>query len=392
MVELLVVIAIIGILIALLLPAVQAAREAARRMQCTNNLKQLGLAIHTFHDARKGLPPCGLEGQARFSGFALLLPYLEQGAFYETISDAIKRDQYVGPWSNWWNTCYGASQVPEATKQGIASISFMKCPTRRTGVSIVPDQPDGQQCWYNMPGPRGDYAMVVASSTLVSEDWADSGWMVWTAAHVSIDGIYDGPNFSRAHGTMRAANYTQHYPSPDAHGGTDGPNKQGHSSTWSVRDSMARMVDGTSNTFLIGEKQLYIGGDTREKYADRPAWMDYNPTSSEIGDDGGYRAADGTWLTMNEHRSYSVLRPVHNMGPISAIGTDAIWTLPGIQSRKTWTSMWGDFPVMGFGSWHTGVCNFAVGDGSVASVGDTINPRILAWLGVCNDGQSVSIP
>ena len=80
LVELLVVIAIIGILIGLLLPAVQAAREAARRMQCTNNLKQIGLAIQNYHDTNNALPGFGMGGWDCFdyTPFVSLLPFYEQ--------------------------------------------------------------------------------------------------------------------------------------------------------------------------------------------------------------------------------------------------------------------------------------------------------------------------
>ena len=84
LVELLVVIAIIGILIALLLPAVQAAREAARRMQCSNNLKQMGLAIHNYASAHTIFPP-GSRGAYKHALFTVILPYMEHNAIYEMI-------------------------------------------------------------------------------------------------------------------------------------------------------------------------------------------------------------------------------------------------------------------------------------------------------------------
>ena len=85
LVELLVVIAIIGILIALLLPAVQAAREAARRSQCANNLKQLALSLHNYSDTFKSFPPAGITTN-QLSWHVFVLPFIEQTSLHDQFS------------------------------------------------------------------------------------------------------------------------------------------------------------------------------------------------------------------------------------------------------------------------------------------------------------------
>ncbi len=125
LVELLVVIAIIGILIALLLPAVQAAREAARRSQCNNNLKQIGLAFHNYHDIHKKFPlayylnPCGPPGTTENAncwgwGYAML-PFIEQAPLYQSL-----------PWNYGW---FGPNTAPAAPSVLRQPLSGYVCPS-----------------------------------------------------------------------------------------------------------------------------------------------------------------------------------------------------------------------------------------------------------------------
>ena len=127
LIELLVVIAIIAVLIALLLPAVQQAREAARRSQCKNNLKQIGLAVHNFHDSQKGIVPLNLNplavngtdanaGEATWA--LLLLPYLDAAPMYKKFD----LKQYM-------------NASPNDTVKVTSGLANLVCPSVRSGVS-----------------------------------------------------------------------------------------------------------------------------------------------------------------------------------------------------------------------------------------------------------------
>jgi prepilin-type N-terminal cleavage/methylation domain-containing protein/prepilin-type processing-associated H-X9-DG protein len=152
LVELLVVIAIIGILVALLLPAVQAAREAARRTQCVNNLKQLGLACHNFHDTYQHFPMCGFQmgydnngdwggARDRWGYLVPLLPFIEQAPLYEEFLS-----NHLGQTAPW-----------DSTAVTQAKIATIVCPSDGQGKSVAGVNNGRTPTSYH--ANRGDYRL-----------------------------------------------------------------------------------------------------------------------------------------------------------------------------------------------------------------------------------------
>lgn len=196
LVELLVVIAIIGILVALLLPAVQAAREAARRMQCSNNLKQIGLALHNYHDTYKTFPQGNVvrvtgpnTPPPRGDGWtwhARILPFLEQSALYDKVSHVIGTD--IG----------GTNNAEQVLAGRTTRLTVFQCPSHPTGVQNP--SKDGYQL--------STYNGVCGSSTF-NDDQLDQ----------ATDLGYRGNGIFFMNSNIR----------------------------------MADIIDGTSNTFLVAE-------------------------------------------------------------------------------------------------------------------------------------------
>jgi len=207
LVELLVVIAIIGVLVALLLPAVQAAREAARRSQCTNNLRQLGIALHNYHDVSLAFPINYMpRASSTYSWMQAVLPYIEQGSLYSQITPGALH-----------NT---AAHVTVAT----TVVKTYRCPSdglTKNGMITTASDGGGTRAATNYKANSG------------------ANWM-WTITNTNnVRWPNDGNGLQHCDGLMCS----------NAQGGQPIP----VGDLMKNLTRMASITDGTSNTFAIGE-------------------------------------------------------------------------------------------------------------------------------------------
>jgi prepilin-type N-terminal cleavage/methylation domain-containing protein len=331
LVELLVVIAIIGVLVALLLPAVQAAREAARRSQCSNNLKQVGIAFHNFHDVRNAFPPlriAGAEGWA--SCWVLVLPYMEQNSVYDA-----------------WDLTRKYAEQSAVARQ--TQIKSFYCPARRppTTLSVA------EQWWVtdtspppnpmsagntevrfgptnNVPGIVGDYAACVGDMRGTPNSPNAQNWFnVNSSGAIIIATPQPAPPNPAPAGAMVT--------------------------TWTSNTRFSLIEDGTSNTFLAGEKHVPPKMFGRPKVGDGPIFS------------GSWSAFPGRIAGIED----PLARGPNDITPSGGI-------VDGIYARK-------------FGSWHPGVCQFAFCDGSTRMVRVNIDGETLRRLAVRHDGENVSL-
>jgi type II secretory pathway pseudopilin PulG len=363
LVELLVVIAIIGVLIALLLPAVQAAREAARRTQCNNKFKQIGIAIHNFHSTHAALPPMNLQyeevGWNKSSSnqsptfILLLLPFMEQQAYYDeaTASYGLNR-----AWMDYWATTL--DETERQTKSGV--FNGLWCPTRRTSSQ-----------GYTINGPCSDYAMPILFWKNFSQYDVDTGYgsavqEFGTAAEggdlLAFSFAYQPRGVTFYNNPFRLALFTS--------GAT--------SNQYQCRDTFAYWTDGTSNQLVMGEKHIPV--TQIAKYSiDNPGTTDLSIFKSTADASAIAQASSARQYGAFRYIRHDLINDPYYEG-ISPNGYFSKDAESVVKNRKGY----------GFGSYHTGIVNFLLGDGAVRSFSVTTNrDRICVLLSNPVDGRSI---
>jgi prepilin-type N-terminal cleavage/methylation domain-containing protein/prepilin-type processing-associated H-X9-DG protein len=286
LIELLVVIAIIAILIGLLLPAVQKVREAAARAQCQNNLKQLGLGMHNYHDAHKKLPPgVGPFGCCWGTWMVYILPYVEQDNMFKKYKNLGGND----------STGARYSESPNSTNVTDQRLAIFTCPVDVPAVPIPPITS------HNYVVNYGNTSFFQA--TLNGIPFGGAPFSCYRAAWMTD--------------TKMQEEYGQNHPDHDRFGHylQDGPAGQ-------PQVSLARITDGSANTLLAAETIQGQGGDLRgfSWWGGASGFTTWNPPNANAPDVmmGGTCNVKATWNI-----------------PCTTISTDALPRMMAARSRHS---------------------------------------------------------
>ena len=370
LIELLVVISIIAILIALLLPAIQQAREAARRTQCRTNLKQMALAVHTFHDKTGFLPPLrigfdsnGVDYGGQTWAF-LLLPLLDDGAA-TTVPDT----------ASWQNTSYPVASYPvKSSVQKIYTCPSRRSPQRQSLPAFSSASAAGA---VGLPGGTTDYAANCGSlySTVANYGGTTTGLLGFSPS---------------GYGMFVPANVLSV---------TSGTSNTDWTFRWSGRISMSNVSDGASNTILFGEKGLGTnglgnGGSATAAPADASKSAGYlNNYGSGTGVGTTYSTGAGT-LGYGDGEAYN---PINSEWTYGRIATYCLNTVPSSYPPIISDSNAAASPATGgnllsvfrWGTAHNEVGHFAFADGRVAALSATVDCTTLTAMHTRNQRDFV---
>lgn len=323
LVELLVVIAIIGILVALLLPAVQSAREAARRMQCGNNMKQIALSLHNYVDTFKTLPAAGrgygmcngtpAGGQVKNSnGLVSLLPFLEQQPLHDKFNHS---QAYSASNIRSSGTVVGNPATNGNAALSQAVLSVFTCPSDNNG-------PQSRPLAGIHYGPAPGFTGAPTNYDFITSAFTDFS---------NCNSYQNSGTIKRMFGEESSTRF-------------------------------AEVTDGLTNTFMLGETTKWHQNGCSFAWAYR-GWVMTGVDPYPSASDAGINLWHMPW--------------VH-----------PTWQSPPYNPQKGHTRTWWSAAA----SLHPGGCQFALGDGSVRFIPETIQKSMLDNLSRMSDGQVVELP
>jgi len=343
LVELLVVIAIIGVLVSLILPAVQKVREAANRMSCSNNLKQMGLALHLYHDSYQKFPYGANDDYRDSNGNCyssvpwgvFILPYIEQSNLYAQFSVPFTTGVITGTFNNPPNNTNVATP---SLNPGAAAVKTYMCPSSPSQGQVY------QDTWDNNGNAYGPYI-------------GNSSWTVSASDYIAISGVTGGFVGTYLPGVSINSN------------GVLNDNYQ---------VKIADITDGTSNTWLVGEcagaPNVYVTGPLLM------AMPPYNPAAT------GYYISGNAWA--DETNGDQWLAGTDFDGGLATNGCTPGNPCPG-SPLTGGPCIINCVNIQGFFSFHPGGANFLYCDGHVQFVTKTIDPKTAILLVAYSDYQII---